>query len=190
MNEIERRFFHAELRAAADGATIEGYAAMFNSMSEDLGGFREVIMPGAFDRALSEAQDVRALWNHNSDHVLGRTKSGTLRLAVDAKGLRIVADVPDTQAGRDALVSIKRGDVDQMSFGFRTLTDDWRTVDGEMIRELLDLELLDVSPVAYPAYPETTVSARALEHVKGTQPPPILAVPMEVNEARQRLSEE
>lgn len=190
MKDIERRSYKAELRARDDSGAIEGYAAVFNSMSEDLGGFREVIMPGAFDRALSEAQDVRALWNHNSDHVLGRTKSGTLRLAIDDKGLRITADVPDTQAGRDAVVSIKRGDVDQMSFAFRTLTDEWRMQDGEMIRELLDLELLDVSPVAYPAYPETTISARALEHVKGTQPPPILGVPMSVNEARQRLNEE
>lgn len=189
-HEVERRTYGVELRAkdtATGGSTIEGYAAVFNSKSEDLG-FREIIMPGAFDRALEESHDVRALWNHNSDMVLARTKSGTLRLTVDERGLKIEADMPDTQAGRDALTLIRRGDVDQMSFAFRTLTDEWRMEDGETIRELRDLELLDVSPVAYPAYAETQVSARAREQAKGTQPPPILGVPNSINEARLRLS--
>ena len=195
--EIEKRVYGVELRAKkaepdATGetkglGTITGYAAVFNSKSEDLG-FREIIMPGAFDRALKEAHDVRALWNHNQDMVLGRTKSGTLRLSVDERGLKIETDLPDTQAGRDALTLIGRGDVDQMSFAFRTLTDDWRTEDGEIIRELRDLELLDVSPVAYPAYAETSVSARALEMAKGTQPPPILGVPLDILERRLRMS--
>jgi hypothetical protein len=188
MQEIERRSYSAEVRAAEDSeAKITGYAAVFNSKSEEIFGFREVIMPGAFDRALEEGHDVRALWNHNSDHVLGRTKSGTLRLKVDKKGLHIENDLPDTQAGRDALVSIKRGDVDQMSFAFRVLTDQWREEEGETIRELHDLELLDVSPVAYPAYPATQVSARAIEQAKQTK---VEGVPHEVNEARLRLAEE
>ena len=139
---------------------------MFNSESEDLGGFREIILPGAFDRALREAHDVRALWNHNADVVLGRTKSGTLRLSVDEHGLRSEIDMPETRAAEDALASIRRGDVDGMSFGFRVLTDNWRSQDGVQIRELTDLELLDVSPVAYPAYPATQVSTRALERAK------------------------
>lgn len=174
--DIERRSYKVELRAKeakeGEAPSIEGYAAVFNSMSEELMGFREIIMPGAFDRALEEGHDVRALWNHNSDMVLGRTKSGTLRLSVDEKGLKIENDLPDTQAGRDALTLIKRGDVDQMSFAFRTIKDQWRTEEGEQVRELLDVELLDVSPVAYPAYAETQVSARALEHVKAAAAPP------------------
>lgn len=174
--EIERRAVATELRAVEDSATrkkkMVGYAARYGSMSEDLGGFREIILPGAFDRALSEGHDVRALWNHNSDMVLGRTKAGTLRLSVDAQGLKMETDVPDTQAGRDALVSIDRGDVDQMSFGFRTVADNWKTVEGQLVRELIDLELLDVSPVAYPAYQETQVSARAIDKAKESKPRP------------------
>jgi len=189
--EIERRSLgKAEVRAAEGGRTIVGYAAVFNELSEELWGFREIILPGAFDRALEEEHDVRALWNHNSDVVLGRTKSGTLKLAVDEKGLRVEINPPETQAAEDLLASIRRGDVDGMSFGFRTLTDNWRLQDGEQIRELVDLELLDVSPVAYPAYPQTQVSARALEHVREHATPPAPpAVPMSVNKARQRLSE-
>jgi HK97 family phage prohead protease len=162
-HEIERRSFRVELRASTEGRQITGYAAMFDQRSEELGGFHEVIRPGAFDRALKEGHDVRALWNHNPDLVLGRTKAGTLRLSVDDRGLKIEADLPETQAGRDAHVSIGRGDVDQMSFAFRVLTDEWRTENGEPLRELLDVELFDVSPVTYPAYQQTHVSARALQ---------------------------
>jgi hypothetical protein len=169
--DIERRALPgAEVRAAEGERRIVGYAAVFESMSEDLGGFREVIKPGAFDRALKEGHDVRALWNHNPDVVLGRTKSGTLKLSVDERGLRVEIDPPETRAAEDVLASIRRGDVDGMSFGFRVLTDEWRTQDGAQVRELRDLELLDVSPVAYPAYPATQVSARALERAK--QEPP------------------
>jgi hypothetical protein len=189
--DIERRALTGvEVRASKDGPTkIVGYAAVFNSMSEDLGGFREVIMPGAFDRALKEGHDVRALVNHDPDQIIGRTKSGTLALSVDKRGLLAEIDPPDTQAARDVLTSIKRGDIDGMSFAFRTLTDTWRTQDGEAIRELVDLELLDVSAVAYPAYPATTVSARALDQAKrAVEPtPPTPGVPAEINEARLRL---
>lgn len=187
--EIERRTVPGgELRAEGD-AKIVGYAAVFNSMSEDLGGFREVIMPGAFDRALRENHDVRALVNHDPNQILGRTKSGTLALSVDERGLKAEVEPPDTQAARDALASIRRGDMDQMSFAFRTITDEWRKQDGEIVRELKDLELLDVSIVAYPAYPATSVSARALETAKAkAQPEPVPGVPNEINEARLRLA--
>lgn len=144
---------------------MEGYAALFGTKSEEMFGFREVIMPGAFDRALRESHDVRALVNHNPDLILGRTTSGTLALSIDQKGLRVEIEPPDTTVGRDAVVSVERGDLSQMSFAFRTLTDDYRLEDGEVIRELMDLELLDVSVVAYPAYLETDVqvSKRALD---------------------------
>ena len=164
MDDIERRTMRlTELRAQeTDGApVIRGYAAVFDVLSEDLGGFRERIRPGAFAASLHHA-DVRALWNHNPDYVLGRTKSNTLRMVEDANGLAIEIDPPETTWGRDLMTSIKRGDVDQMSFGFRTVRDEWTNDTGAVIRTLLEVELFDVSPVTYPAYPQTSVNARAM----------------------------
>lgn len=164
----EIRFFHVSvLRASGDGKRITGYAAVFNSLSEDLGGFREMVMPGAFDRCLRGAPDVRCLFNHDPNLVLGRTRSGTLRLSADSSGLKFDCDIPDTQAGRDVRESIRRGDVDQCSFGFIVNGQNWREEDDgsglpQSIRELTDVDLFDVSPVTYPAYPQTSVSARLL----------------------------
>lgn len=174
--EFERRNFTAtELRAVSDDAGVRhitGYAAVFNSLSEDLGGFREKIAPGAFARAIKE-DDVRALWNHNSDCVLGRTKSGTLRLSEDTHGLKIECDPPDAQWVRDLMASIDRGDIDQMSFGFMVRSNpdgsrgaQWEEENGEDIRTLTDVELFDVSPVTFPAYPDTEVGLRSLEEHK------------------------
>jgi HK97 family phage prohead protease len=179
MREIERRSMGpVNVRAASEEkpAQLVGYAAVFNSKSEDLGGFREIILPGAFDRALSEGHDVRAFVNHNPDKMLGRTASKTARLSIDEHGLAVEIDVPDTQDGRDTMTLAKRGDLSQMSFSFRTLDDRWRTDEGEPLRELVDLELFDVSVVAFPAYPATEVSARALERaqeIKAPPPPPL-----------------
>lgn len=184
--DIEIRGYPAELRAeggeGASPTTIEGYAAIFNSQSEDLGGFREVVMPGAFDRAIREKQDVRALVGHDPDKILGRTKAGTLDLAIDTRGLKATITPPNTQAGRDILTSVQRGDVSGMSFAFRTLTDNWRIQDEIPIRELADLELVDVSIVSYPAYTETSIAARAIEFAKTMKP--YRGVPNEVNAAR------
>lgn len=174
---IERRFFSVrELRAGLSGdnkPTIEGYAAVFNQQSDDLGGFIEVIEPGFFDDVLE--QDVRALWNHDDDSVLGRTKAGTLELKQDETGLYQITYppvVPPDAAtwAQDAMISIRRGDVDQMSFAFIVKStgsgdavdgDEWQRLDGKTIRFLKAggcRELLDVSPVTYPAYPQTNVS--------------------------------
>lgn len=185
--EVEIRSYGAELRAA-EGATIRGYAAVFNTRSEDLG-LREVIMPGAFDRAIRERHDVRALWNHNGDLVLGRTTNGTLRLAVDERGLKMEADLPDTSAGRDALTLIRRGDVSEMSFAFRVPEggDTWQREDRVMVRRVSDVDLLDVSPVPYPAYPMTRVSARCLAMAQ-LPPDEVLRVPDSINVLRLRLS--
>lgn len=157
--DVEYRAFPAGLQVA-EGARLTGYAAVFNVYSQPLGGFREIIRPGAFRNALDS--DVRALWNHDPNYVLGRTKNGTLRLTEDERGLAVEIDPPDTSWARDALESIRRGDVDQMSFGFRAVRERWRAEKGENVRELLEVELFDVSPVTFPAYQETTVQVRSL----------------------------
>uniref|UniRef100_UPI00345E70F8 HK97 family phage prohead protease n=1 Tax=Mesotoga sp. TaxID=2053577 RepID=UPI00345E70F8 len=126
-----------------------------------LGGFREKIQPGAFSEAIVN-DDVRALWNHDSNYVLGRNKAGTLKLSEDEHGLHYVVDLPDTQWAKDLLESIKRGDVTQSSFGFIVDSDEWAKQDGETVRTLTKVTLFDVSPVTYPAYPQTSTSARSI----------------------------
>lgn len=165
----ERRVVVGELRVATEGEApkITGHAAVFNSLSENLGGFREKIAPGAFSRTLREGADVRALVNHDPNLVIGRSRSGTLRMEEDNRGLRVEIDPPDTQAARDLMTSIRRGDIDQMSFAFRTVKDSWETdAKGDEIRTLHDLDLHDVSAVVYPAYPSTKVAVRSLERAK------------------------
>ncbi|OLO40483.1 hypothetical protein BTR23_07425 [Alkalihalophilus pseudofirmus] len=143
---------------------IIGYSALFDSFSEDLGGFKEVIRRGAFTQAVKD-DDIRALFNHDPNYVLGRNKSGTLKVEEDDKGLRIEIDPPDTQWANDLIKSMQRGDINQMSFGFRTKKDNWYDKDGETIRELLDVSLFDVSPVTYPAYQATEANVRSVKQV-------------------------
>ena len=124
----EFRIFHGELRARTkDGKVtgIEGHAAVFNKLSVDLGGFRERVMPRAFADDLKSGPDVRALFNHDPNIILGRTKAKTLRLKEDSQGLHFDCDVPDTQAARDVMTSIARGDIDQCSFGFTVTNQKW-----------------------------------------------------------------
>lgn len=160
---MQRRYMQAsELRIndREDGPTqIMGYAVRFNTLSDMLWGFREEIAPNAFD---VDGADIRALWQHDSSLVLGRTTAGTLRLAPDDIGLAFTVDVPDTQIGHDALVSIARGDVDGMSFAFTLLPDGERWVEreGVAIRIVTDATLHEISPVTFPAYPSTSVEAR------------------------------
>jgi len=154
---MERRTF-AEVRTA--GRRIEGYAATFNSEAR-LGGFTETIAPGAFRGAL--AGDVLAMLDHDSGKVLGRTRSGTLRLTEDSKGLAFSLDVPDTSAGRDVLALAERGDLGGMSFGFTVPKggDSWQ---GDR-RTLRTIDLREISVVsAWPAYPDTEIALRALQH--------------------------
>jgi HK97 family phage prohead protease len=164
----------AELRVTRDGKApvIAGYAAVFNSLSQDLGGFRELIRPGAFARGLAGA-DVRALINHDRNLVLGRNTSGTLRLSEDSRGLRIEVDPPDVSYARDLLVSLERGDISGMSFRFYVAVggESWRSEPQGPIRELTDIEIDDVSVVVYPAYTDTTVAVRSLrERFPAAQP--------------------
>lgn len=177
MRTEERRTFEVvelrvERRDDGEGApTIRGHAAVFNERSVDLGGFREQIAPGAFEGSVSE-DDIRALFNHNPDLVLGRNVAKTLRLEEDKRGLAFEIDPPDTQAGRDVVTSIERGDVSGMSFGFVTLEDEWVQEAGEdlALRTLQRVQLRDVSPVTYPAYPQTDVALRSLEAWRAEAP--------------------
>ncbi len=166
---LERRYFEmqsvaVEERADGQMPILRGYSVPFNKLSNVLWGFREEIAPEAFEESV-ETGDVRAFWSHDSSLVLGRTKNGTLNLELDDEGVRFELEPADTQAGRDALISIRRGDVDAMSFGFIVLPDGakWRqNEEGELIRRVTNAELIEISPVAFPAYPQTNVSAREL----------------------------
>ena len=169
VSKIETRVFvnDFEVRETSDGMTLTGYAARFNEPSEPLP-FIERIAPGAFKRSLRAKNDIKLLWNHSSSDVLGSTRSGTLRLAEDEFGLRVEADLPDTQAGRDAKVLIQRGDVTGFSFGFTVPPngDSWNSDGTE--RTLKSVRLLEVSTgVAFPAYPTTngTAQVRSLEEI-------------------------
>jgi HK97 family phage prohead protease len=181
----ERRAVSIEIRmdGMGEGETpmIRGHAAVFDSPSELLCGcFREVIKPGAFADAL-KTSDVRALFNHEPDNILGRTTAdpATLRLKEDDTGLAIEIDPPDTTCGRDLQVSMKRGDIREMSFGFTVAEDgqEWtRDPDGSgnWTRTITKIErLYDVSPVTYPAYPETDCAMRSLEKVQAAAAPPV-----------------
>lgn len=169
--EFETRFITdapCELRAAREGqpAVIAGYAAVFGRRSETLGGiFVEEIAPGAFDDVIG--QDVRGLFNHDANFLLGRTTSGTLRLRIDDRGLAYEIDAPDTQTVRDLVLSpLSRGDMTGSSFAFRVADggDTWREEDGLVIRTIYKVgQLRDVGPVAYPAYPDATAAQRSLD---------------------------
>lgn len=141
-----------------------GYAAVFNAPSLDLGGFREVVLPGSFKHSLANAASVRALYNHDDNQVLGRVGAGTLRLSEDATGLRFELDLPPTSYARDLSALVERGDVAGCSFAFRVRDggETWETRNGETIRMLSDLDLSEITITANPAYPDTSVARRAM----------------------------
>jgi len=160
-NNIEKRA--ATIQTDSESRKIEGYAAVFNSDSEDLGGFIERIAKGAFSDAVKNS-DVRALFNHDNNMILARTKSGTLKIYEDNKGLKYEFEAPNTTAGNDVLEMIKRGDISQSSFGFTVENDDWEQRDGKTYRTITKVKrLYDVSPVTFPAYPDATVAVRKLD---------------------------
>ena len=166
-HDIERRIQGGgiELRAGADGKApvIVLRPIVFGQRSVDLGGFVEIVDPGAVTKAL-EADDIMALWQHRGDQVLGRTASKTMRASADKTGVVAEIDAPDTQLGRDVVTLIKRGDVSGASFGFRTVRDRWETLaDKTVLRTLLEVRLFDFSPVTFPAYPQTTAAMRSLQ---------------------------
>lgn len=173
MEEIERRYFAdtPELRAG-DGEKMQlrGTGIVFNSWSEDLGGFREMIEPGAVEGMLDG--DIRSFFNHDPSHVLGRTKSGTMRLEVRKGGVAYEVDLPDNTIGRDVHVSVSRGDVDGSSFAFTVEEDEWNTDKRPAERRIKRFgKIMEMGPVSMPAYPKAKVSARALEMAKEESPP-------------------
>jgi uncharacterized protein len=162
--EIERRSV-GDLGAA--GRTVQGYAILFGQPA-DLGDFTEVIEPSAVDRTLSEDIDVRALLDHSDStlRVLGRRSAGTLRMEKDARGLRVAIDIPKTAAGDDILALVERRDVTGMSFSFGVVRpggERWEQRNGKPWRTLTDLRIPEVSVVAFPAYPSTSIAKRSLE---------------------------
>lgn len=196
----ESRFLSAsvELRAAAEDGKpdkVFGYAAKFNTESSILesrqGKFVEIISKGAFDDVLNG--DVRALFNHDPSIILARSKGGqgSMSIGVDDTGLWYEFDAPDTQVGRDLVTSMKRGDIDSSSFGF-IVGDDHveKRMDGLLQRTITKVkELLDVSPVTYPAYPDATAEIRSLEKFQAdsTPPPPSQEELSEVSDWAARL---
>ena len=156
-----------ELRDSDEGKTISGYAAVFYREGDEGSQFWlwddkvERIDREAFSRAIADEHDVRALFNHDSAHLLGRVKSGTLALSVDKTGLRYDIAVPDTRTGADVVEMIRRGDLDGSSFAFIPTRAEWISEDGYEVRLIKDVDLIDVGPVTYPAYSSTTTSVRA-----------------------------
>jgi HK97 family phage prohead protease len=153
------------LELRAESSKIVGYAVVFDTRSRDLGGFVEVVRADA----VNETANVVALFNHDPNAVLGRTPA-TLQLRKDTRGLAFTLDPAPTQAGRDALTLVTRGDVTGASFGFRTRKDHWRKESNLMVRELLDIDIAEISLTAFPAYRETDVSVakRSLQKQAGS----------------------
>lgn len=167
-DNIEKRVYHLEFRATdADSRTVVGHAAIFNTWG-DGGWFRERINPGAFANALGKS-DVRALFNHDPNHLLGRSASGTLRMQEDEVGLQVEFDLPKSR--EDIREAMMRGDLNQMSFAFTIERDEWRYNDDKDERTILEVrELYDVSLVTYPFYKDTAAALRSLESWKKANP--------------------
>ncbi|OXS67514.1 peptidase U35 [Lysinibacillus sp. KCTC 33748] len=153
----------------SESNVIEGYAAVFNSPTDIGGTFTEVIEPGAFAEAIVSNEDIRALFNHDWNNVLGRTKSGTLRLSEDAKGLKFEVDLPNTTLARDLSESLKRGDISQCSFGFIPTGESWDWEPEIPVRTINSVELHEISVVSIPAYEDTEVSLRSKEANKSIE---------------------
>lgn len=169
-NEQEKRSLMVapELRAKGDGSTLAGYAAVFNSPADIGTNFREVIAPGAFSSTLKEA-DVRALVDHDSGRLIGRTANNTLRLQEDERGLAVEIDLPDTSDGRDIRELVRRGDMDGMSFGFIVRHDEWDETSEPPTRTIHKVDLHEVSAVTFPAYNDTSLAMRSREKAREKQ---------------------
>ena len=173
MDKVEQREIITqaiEIREDENGTkTLVGYAVKWEKKSVVMGyyrKFREQFKNGAFTESLRN-DDQRFLWSHDTAKVLGRTKNNTLRLSEDAVGLRFELDLPNTTLGNDTFESIKRGDVDGVSFGFTSISDEVEEPDDDlMLRTVTKAKLYEVSAVAFPAYPDSEVSARGYDPYK------------------------
>ena len=172
---MEKRIFNIENRfeTREDGQeVVVGYGSIWNSRSENLGGFYEYISPDAISQETIDKSDVRALINHDPNLVLARSTAGNLTLSVDEKGLRYEFSIPETSYGKDLAINMKNGNINQSSFAFTVGSDEWSTdEDGNDIRTITSIEkLYDVSPVTYPAYSQAesdlVVAQRALAMYK------------------------
>jgi HK97 family phage prohead protease len=146
----------------SDLALLRGHCIVVDSLSVDLGGFRELVRAEAVAYTLAQQFDMRALVDHDTGKIIGRVSAGTLRVRQDRIGLACEIDVPDTTAGADVLESVARGDLAQMSYSFKTVEDLWREgPEGGVIREMLKLLVLEASIVAFPAYEDTEIDVVA-----------------------------
>jgi HK97 family phage prohead protease len=195
--EVRDFIVELELRAAPEGSksigTLVGYAAVFNKYSVDLGYFREKIAPGAFTKALARC-DVRALYNHDPNKLLGRSSAGTLRMVEDEIGLRVEIDLADTSSGRDVKVDTDLRNIQGQSFSFTTEIEQWDWSGETALRTLVEVdELFDVGPVTFPAYEETSVAMRSFSAERERRslpaPTPNHALESERDTARLRLLE-
>ena len=164
---IEQRFVAdlLDVRSDGDATFITGYAAVFNRLSKNLGGFVERIAPGAFKRVLNSGSEVQAWFNHDPNTLLGSTASGTLDLREDDTGLRYEFRIDRTDSDHERVLSkVRRGDLKGSSFGFRVASDEWGTTEEDFPqRTVIEVaELRDVGPVSVPAYPDTAVALRSL----------------------------
>lgn len=167
---VERRFLPLEvagleLRAGANGADeLEGYASVFNQETVIAGLWREEVAPGTFAKTIQEA-DIRALFNHNEEIVLGRNRAGTLILSEDSVGLRSIIKPPDSEWGRPVVVAVRRRDITGMSIAFIPVKQEWYWPDRASKelpkRTMREAKLVDVSPVTFPAFEQTSISVRA-----------------------------
>lgn len=160
---MERRLISGdfEVRAGDTGAVIVGHAPVWNRYSQNLGGFVEQVAPGACSRAIVE-DDIRGLLNHDASLILGRNKAGTMRLVEDNVGLRFEIDVPDTQYGRDLVVSAKRGDITGASFSFRVIDQEWGVTESDFpLRTIKSMQMFDTGPVTFPAYLDSESGLRS-----------------------------
>ena len=159
--EVRVNTTNFEVRADGDGMSFTGYASVFNSPSEDLGGFIEYVAPGAFKRSLQSRNEVKLLWNHDAGEPLASLRGGTMQLVEDEVGLKVTAQLPNTTRGRDVAELLRTKVIDSMSFGFNVIKDSWSR-DGQT-RTLESVRLFEASIVSFAAYPATTATVRSTQ---------------------------
>jgi HK97 family phage prohead protease len=165
--EIRTNSVDFEVRAEGDGMSFTGYASVFNSPSEDLGGFVEYVAPGAFKRSLQSRNEVKMLWNHDAGEPLASLRGGTMQLVEDERGLKVTASLPQTSRGKDVAELLRTKVIDSMSFGFNVIKDSWSR-DGQT-RTLESVRLFEVSIVSFPAYESTTAQVRSAQTINPDQ---------------------